>query len=105
MTDEQLKDLQTRIVTASHRIQCAIAAEMGHAEANLKIHRPTEPKHLRTGINLALVGNAALAQLLMDKGVFTQEEYLTEVAVAHEKEVARCEAELSQLFGRKVTLG
>jgi predicted alternative tryptophan synthase beta-subunit len=105
MTQEQIDALTRRINSASHKIQTAIAAEMMYAEEKSQRHPPTEAKHLRTGINLALAGNAALAQLLMDKGIFTHEEYLTAVAVAHEKEVLRCEAELTKLFGKTVTLG
>lgn len=33
------------------------------------------PKHLRVGVNSALVGNSALASLLIAKGVITLDEY------------------------------
>lgn len=62
------------------------------------------PKHLRTGINSALVDSGALAQLLQKKGIFTQEEYLEQLVESAEGEVKRYETLLAAKFGKPVTL-
>lgn len=64
-----------------------------------------DPKHLRVGIDSALVGNEALATLLIQKGVFTLEEYVEANADAMEREVARHEERLNAKGGPRVTLG
>jgi len=63
-----------------------------------------EPLHLRLGINSALVGEAGLAKLLMDKGVFTEAEYWQYQIEAMEREVRNWENALSEMKGRKITL-
>jgi hypothetical protein len=63
-----------------------------------------DPKHVRVGINSAMVNDAALARLLMEKGVFTEIEYHRAVRDAMRREVQDYEADLSQRLGRKVTL-
>ena len=61
-------------------------------------------KHLRVGIDGALVEQSAVARLLMEKGVFTEAEYHTAIIVAREQEVERYEKYLSEKFGVKTTL-
>lgn len=53
------------------------------------------PVHLRTGINAAMVEHAALARLLMDKGIFNEEEYTGVLADEAELEQLRYERRLS----------
>ena len=64
-----------------------------------------EPKHLRTGINLAMVEHSALAQLLIEKGVIDEDDYLLALARVMEAEQALYEKRLSEKLGVKVTLG
>ncbi len=74
-----------RYMAAMHGVQSAIAFEIertGEAAAG------ANPKHLRTGINSCLVDSFALSQLLMAKGVFTEDEYFAAIADAAEREVA-----------------
>jgi hypothetical protein len=65
----------------------------------------TAPKHLRTGINLAMREHGALVKLLIDKNLFTFDEYAAAVNVALAEEVAGYEESLSNTYGRPVTLG
>ena len=51
-------------------------------------HDGTSPKHLRVGINSALVSHAALVKLLIEKGILTEGEYVASQADAMETEVA-----------------
>jgi hypothetical protein len=63
------------------------------------------PKHLRVGVNTAMVDIGALAKLLIDKGVITEEEYFDANLKAMHNEVGRYEKRLSEKFGRNVVLG
>jgi uncharacterized protein YbcC (UPF0753/DUF2309 family) len=63
-------------------------------------------KHLRVGLNTLFSDFSALATLLVKKGVFTEDEYLHELANAMDKEVSRCQAMADAKFAPgKVTLG
>ena len=64
----------------------------------------TAPKHLRVGVNSAMVENAALARLMMKKGLFTQEEYIEALADVMEEEAKTYEQWLSLHLGVEVKL-
>ena len=72
-----------RYETAMHAVQSAIALDIELHGANAA---GADAKHLRTGINSALVDSWGLASLLIDKGVFTKGEYLASMAAAAERE-------------------
>lgn len=74
-----------RYHAALHAMQSGVAVEMGPS---------TEPKHLRVGVNAALVGSAALGRLLIEKGVITLDEYEAAMAAEMEAEQARYEQKL-----------
>lgn len=95
---ENEQEARMRYEAALHAMQSGVRMEM-----NLRTG-PTEPKHLRTGINAAQSDQSGLATLLIQKGVFTREEYATAMADAMELEKQRYEEHLSQLLGRKVSL-
>jgi hypothetical protein len=83
---------------AAHAMQSGVAMEMNiHPE-------PTEPKHLRVGVNTALTDHASLAKLLISKGVITEDEYFEALADGMEAEKRRYEEHLSRLLGSPVTL-
>ena len=75
-----------RYEDALHAMQSGVQFEMSQGATD------TLPKHLRVGINSALVNDAAIATLLIEKGIFTLEEYQKAVADAMEREVVRYEA-------------
>lgn len=52
----------------------------------------TTPKHLRVGVNSAMVAQAGLVKLLIDKGLITEDEYFESQADAMEEEVKRYES-------------
>lgn len=79
-------------------MQAGVAMEM---EAGTK---ETEPKHLRVGVNAAMCDSAALAKLLIAKGLFTWEEYYKEIADQMELEVKSYEEKLSKRFNRAISL-
>lgn len=58
-----------------------------------------EPKHLRVGINTTKVEHGALAKLLIDKGLFTELEYLEALNFMLKKEVENYENSYKQRYG------
>lgn len=82
-------EARERYKAALHAMQTAVALTMdrGGSEA--------QPKHLRVGVNSALVNNAAIATLLVERGVFTWDEYYVALADAMEGEVAMYRDELN----------
>jgi len=87
-----------RYTTAAHAMQSGVAAKMAYDPSE------TTPKHLRAGVNSAMVETSALVQLLVAKGIITFDEWCEALASAMEAEVALYETELRRLTGSKVTL-
>ncbi len=75
-----------RYLNAMHGVQTAVAAgiELGDEDAS--------PKHLRTGVNAAMVSHLAVANLLIEKNVITVDEYEKAQADAAELELAGYQA-------------
>ena len=90
---------QERYAAAAHAMQSGVATEMAQGS------RDTEPKHLRVGVNSALVDSGALAELLIKKGVISEAEYLEAIAAGMEREAKNYEERLSRKLGTKITLG
>jgi len=89
-----------RYAAAMHAVQSGVAMEI---DAAVEGHGTT-PKHLRVGINSALIGQAALAGLLIERGLFTIDDYEAALATEAELEQTRYEQRLSDEFGTTVTL-
>lgn len=62
------------------------------------------PKHLRTGVNIAMCECSALVQLLVNKGICTTEEAFTAINGMLHEEVNKYEARLTEGLGKKVKL-
>jgi len=88
-----------RYERAMHGVQSGVAAKMGYD--------PTETtgKHLRVGVNSALLQNSALVLLLLRAGVITEDDYWAALADAAEQERALYERWLSDHTGAAVHLG
>jgi hypothetical protein len=82
-TPEQAEKLQS----LPHRVQSAIAFLQGHHELEGTRFPECEPKHLRVGVNSALIETSAVARLLFRKGVITAEEYYDTVIEVWEEEI------------------
>ena len=89
---------EERYVAASHAMMSGVKAEHESGSTD------GTPKHLRCGVNSALVNDAALVRLLVSKGIITEEEYVEAVADEMEREVARYEERLTRRFGYQVRL-
>lgn len=62
---------------------------------------PTQPKHLRVGVDMSKSDQAGLARLLIAKGIFTEAEYLDAVTKAAEDEAASYEVQLQAVIGNR----
>ena len=91
---------QERYVVAAHAMQSGVQMEMELGLPDAAV----SPKHLRVGVNSALVNAAAIASLLIEKGVFTMDEYLAAMADHMETEKKRYENRLCAATGTDVTL-
>lgn len=97
MSDHPKRDLP--YPEAAHAMQSGVAQEIADGNA------AASPKHLRTGLNSAMVQDAALARLLVKKGLITFEEYNEEIRLEMCREVDRYEKRLSEKHGVKISLG
>ena len=68
------KSDRQRYNDALHRMQTGVALKAYSDSTEI------QPKHLRVGINSTFVTDAAVAKLLIEKGVFTIEEYTKALA-------------------------
>lgn len=89
---------------AIHAMQSGVAMMMNYDQ------KATDPKHLRVGINSAMVSDSALVRLLISKGIITIEEYKKALTEEANAEVDRYEAEINAEIQRRggttqVTLG
>lgn len=87
-----------RYHAALHAMQSGVAAE--HSQGS----NDATPKHLRVGVNSALVNDAAIARLLIAKGVITLDEYEAALAAEMEVEQRSYEERLSAAIGKPVKL-
>lgn len=88
-TDEQA----ARYAAATHAMQSGVAYDQGGGSAD------GSPKHLRVGVNSALVETSVLARLLVEKGVVSAHEYAEALIAGMEAEVRRYQALLSDRHG------
>lgn len=95
MNDEQ----RARYERAAHAMQSGVAMMMNYDP------KPSNPKHLRVGVNSAMVEHAALAHLLIGKGLITEEEYVESIITFMEREVKIYEGLLKDILGTEVHLG
>ncbi len=94
--DTQRNDLD--YFAAAHGMQTGVAHELERDPSS------ASPKHLRVGINSALVNDAALVRLLVAKGVITEEEYAEAVRLEMNRELDRYEDLLRSSYGGPITL-
>lgn len=88
MKKDELIDLGLSYDEAAHGIQSVKAAELGGGLGRGATSK-FEPKHMRTGVDLSKSDQMGLAALLIDKGVFTLEEYSEYMRLAVNDELAR----------------
>lgn len=85
--EDKRRDLGLPYPAALHGIQTAIKYEMETGQSD-----KTSPKHLRVGVDSGFINDAALAFLLIEKGVITMEEYAESVRIQANEELAAYQA-------------
>lgn len=86
---------QQRYLDAAHAMQSGVAAEIGVKGDNAAA---ADHKHLRTGVNAAMVEFSALIKLLIAKGILTEEEWWGCLADGMEEEKMRYERRLGVML-------
>jgi hypothetical protein len=84
---EKRVDLGLTYVQALHGMQSGVAYEMGLPDRG----SATSAKHLRVGVNSAMIDTAAIVDLLVAKRVFTREEFMEQQRLVANEEVVRYE--------------
>ena len=95
-----------RYLQATHAMQSGVKLMMNyeHPEAQTPDNAKdpsTSPKHLRVGVNSAMIDNAALVHLLLDKGIITQDDYEASIADQMENEVKLYEKGIEDIVFEK----
>jgi hypothetical protein len=96
---DSLNQLQERYAALCHAMQSGAAMKMNYDPTD------TQPKHLRVGVNSAMVEHAALVQVLFDKGIISNEEYHQALCHWMEREVEMYKQWLSDRLGADINLG
>lgn len=96
--NKELEEIYEEYHSLSHAMQTGVAYQMD------KTKGPTEPKHLRVGVNSALVSHSALVHILIDKGVFTELDYAKSLRNEMKKEVERYERLLKEEYNITISL-
>lgn len=94
----------TDLIVENDRLLHAMQAGVGYVMAN-SLSPDTEPKHLRVGVNNALLINSTIVSLLIQKGIFTEEEFYEAYNAKAKDEVEAYELTLSEHLKTRVTLG
>lgn len=79
-----------RYAAAAHAMQSGVRLRMtreGVPDDSELTPGHASPKHLRVGVNSAMVDGSALASLLIEKGIITHDEYVKAIADGMEREV------------------
>lgn len=95
---ESKEDATARYTRAAHAMQSGVAMMMNVDK------KATQGKSLRVGVNSSMVDHAGLVALLIEKGIITDEEYMSKIADAMEREVALYEREITLATGLNVSL-
>ncbi len=91
----RLIELKLEYDALLHAMQSGVNYSMHNVGA-----KSVEPKHLRVGINSAMVEAAAIVDFLVDKGIFTYEEYYEYLNAFMKREVDKYARELEEHYGK-----
>jgi hypothetical protein len=97
--NEHLEYLRKRYAELMHAVQTGVKLWMG-----IDPEGETSPKHLRVGVNSAMIDSGALVKLLIAKGVFTEDEFMEVLVEKAEEEKDSYEAKLREHYKKKITL-
>jgi len=97
----KMRDLGLAYDEAGHGVQSAIRFEMSQQgfaddEQDKIVHML---KHLRVGLDMRAADHSALAALLIAKGVITEDEYMEQMRLGANEELARYEEHCREAYG------
>jgi len=104
----KMRDLGLSYEEAGHGVQSAIRFEMsqqGFADDEHPGSRGGQDKivhmlkHLRVGIDMRAADHSGLAALLVAKGLITEAEYIEQMRLAANEELARYEEHCREAYG------
>lgn len=87
---EDLEAIKQEYTALCHAMQSGVAMMMNYDPA------ATQPKHLRVGVNAAMVDHGALVGLLLKKGIITELEYYAALRDKMKQEVESYEQMLAE---------
>lgn len=96
---EEVAWLQRQYIKLTKKMQSGVAAKMATG-----VDQAHEGKHLRVGVNSAMVSDAAVVELLIAKGIITELEWWQALVRRMEKEVDGYEQDLSKILGKEIRL-
>lgn len=94
-----ITELQAEYQSLQHAMQSGIAMKMNYDRRDL------EEKHLRVGVNSALIETGAIATLLLEKGIITEQEYWEKLCKFMRQEVEAYERWLNEKTSGSIKLG
>lgn len=89
MTIYRINEARKRYEAALHAMQTAVKMKMTIEGKSDEDKTETGPKHLRVGVNSAMVDTGTLVRVLVKKKIITELEFLELVADEMESEVDR----------------
>lgn len=92
---ETVEQIWDEYLALCHAMQSGVAAMMNYDPD------ATNPKHLRVGVNNAMVETGAIAELLMSKGIITKLEFYTALRDKMREEVESYRLQISHHLGGK----
>ena len=98
VTQEEI-ELNERYLAAMHAVQSGIKMKMERGWDG------ASPKHLRVGVDSAMVNDWAVAEFLIRKGIMTKLEYLELLVEGAENEKRALELDLTSSIGVRIKLG
>lgn len=105
--DETIEEKRARYEALLHAMQTGVAVTLEHDSETrfLPDDFRRHLKHLRVGVNSAMIDTGAMALLLVRKGIITEAEYYDALIETAEREVKTYERNLRSHFGVNITLG
>jgi hypothetical protein len=97
-------DQQRFIALNDHYMRHAHAVQSGVAALLEMDETYATPKDMRTGIDCSKADMGGLVELLIQKGIFTDIEYMEAIVASMSRERERLEKDIGERLGRKVTL-
>lgn len=92
---QTIEEIRDEYVALCHAMQSGVATWMNYERPP----KSTDPKHLRVGVNAAMVEHGALAGLLISKGLITELEYFTALRDRMKAEVESYQQMISDHLG------